>query len=412
MLFERQILSSMLSHNDNFDYALENLRPHHFANEITRNIFVNLKEISKKCGHCNLATLITHLLDKKEMDKCGGTEYVTELDLVMTSKASFLVQVMQMTYNRRKLHTACLNASHDCLKDDSDLSSIGSDISQLFVEILSETPDHRTKSLGELIKGENDMGIPFMEIIEKRQQSYNLGIKLLGIPTGYKMLDDIIGGLQKKHYTILAGYSGTGKTTLALQMMLHILKQNIPIGFLSLEMSTDQVAEKLLIMEAGILEKDLRDGNIKDYDFQRCFCASKKLEEYPLYIEDRSNMQIELLGPKVGQMIQKYGIKVLFIDYIGELKTKKKFISPCNCARSKPRRICSHNKETGGMEVEAFVCSRENQESLDSEALISRSNRRIREAVKNHSQGNSPNFTLLSDNTTKELNKLINVDLV
>jgi len=190
---------------------------------------------------------------------------------------------------------------------------------------LSDSADHRIYGIDEILESANDGEMSFMEMIQKRQNSYAKGHKIVGYKTGFPVLDNLIGGLQKKHYTILAGYSGTGKTTFALTMMRNLLKQNIPLGFLSLEMTNSQVVEKLAIMESNICEKKLRDGNINVLEYQKLMEACEIMKTYPLYVDDRSGLAIELLGSKVAQMINYFQMKILFIDYIGEMTSIKKF---------------------------------------------------------------------------------------
>lgn len=145
--------------------------------------------------------------------------------------------------------------------------------------------------------------------------------KLRGIPTGFKDLDNILAGLQKSDLVVLAARPSLGKTSLALDIARQVAcKAKIPVGFFSLEMSKEQLVDRMLCAEAGVDLWKLRTGKLsesdEDDDFPRIGHAMGVLAEAPLFIDDSSITSVMEIRTKARRLQTEHGLGLLVIDYL------------------------------------------------------------------------------------------------
>ena len=138
-----------------------------------------------------------------------------------------------------------------------------------------------------------------------------------GIPSGFTDLDNMTSGFQNSELIIIGARPSIGKTALALSMSQNIaVERKIPTGFFSLEMSCQQIGQRLLSQEARIPSQKLRSGMLKMDDLQRLQDAASRCYESPFYVVDSPNMKLLDLRAIARQMVLQYQVKIIFIDYL------------------------------------------------------------------------------------------------
>jgi replicative DNA helicase len=180
---------------------------------------------------------------------------------------------------------------------------------------LTELLDRKTQSY---VKAEA-LVTPAIQLIEELYK--NQGI--LGIPTGYKTVDDFTGGFISGEMTVLGARASIGKTALALNMAEKIARRGTGVGFLSLEMSGSQLMQRLLCGNSGIGMRRIRTGKLHETDFKKIVDAAEMVYAYPLYIYDQPNARLIDLKLKARRMLRSEHIKILFIDYLSLVRTEK-----------------------------------------------------------------------------------------
>ena len=145
--------------------------------------------------------------------------------------------------------------------------------------------------------------------------------KFRGVPTGFSDLDNILAGLQKSDLVILASRPSIGKTTLALDFARHIaIKENIPVGIFSLEMSSDQLIDRMIAAESGVDLWRLRTGRLRDSgdnnDFQLIGEAMGVLSEAPIYIDDAASANIMEMRTMARRLQSEHKLGLIIIDYL------------------------------------------------------------------------------------------------
>ena len=154
-----------------------------------------------------------------------------------------------------------------------------------------------------------------IKMIETRYKNHNV---YTGIPSGFGRLDSMTSGFQNSEMIIIGARPSMGKTALALNMMESIAVDNkIPCGFFSLEMSYEQIGQRLLSQIGRIPGGKLRSGMLKVEDFQKLQDAAGRCFEAPLYIVDTPNMKLIDLRAMARRLVVNHGVKIIFIDYIG-----------------------------------------------------------------------------------------------
>ena len=140
---------------------------------------------------------------------------------------------------------------------------------------------------------------------------------LSGVSTGFEKLDILTSGWQPSDLVIIAARPGMGKTALALSMARNIsVKQNIPVAFFSLEMSSVQLITRLISSETGLSSDKLRTGKLADHEWQQLNIKVSDLESAPLYIDDSPSLTIFELRAKARRLASSHGIKLIIIDYL------------------------------------------------------------------------------------------------
>jgi replicative DNA helicase len=152
---------------------------------------------------------------------------------------------------------------------------------------------------------------------DRLDELHKKGSGLRGIPTGFRDLDDTLAGFQRSNLIILAARPGMGKTALTLNIAQHIaVKEKIPVGFFSLEMSKEELVDRLLVAQADIDAWRLKTGNLEEEDFTKLSEAMGILAESPLYIDDTPALTILEMRTKARRLIAEHGAEFLIMDYL------------------------------------------------------------------------------------------------
>lgn len=141
--------------------------------------------------------------------------------------------------------------------------------------------------------------------------------QLIGVPSGFTDFDKVTAGFQKTDLIILAGRPAMGKTSLALSMVHNMaVKRNIPVGFFSLEMSAEQLVQRIISMESNISLSTIRNGGLNDEEWLKLQDAVRALDNTPIYIDDSSLITTAEIRSKARKMKMEYNIQAIFIDYL------------------------------------------------------------------------------------------------
>ena len=296
-----------------------------FYKNIHKEIFSTMAELFQKSEPIDIISVSTKLREKGQLEGIGGSTYLTSLiNLVPTATH---VQNYAKIVREKKVLRDLISASEEIGLQAFDESQ---EVDQLLDRAEKSIFSIGQKSLTQGFIALKDILPETFERIE--QLSQHTG-QYRGIPTGFKQLDNMLSGLQRSDLIILGARPSMGKSSLAMDIAKYVaVYQNLPVGIFSLEMSKDQLVERMLASQANIDSWRLRTGKLQDSqgdnDFSRLQVAMGSLSEAPLYINDAGMTNILQIRALSRRLQQERGLALLVVDYLQLMDHTNKYASP------------------------------------------------------------------------------------
>lgn len=306
---EVSVLGAILLEKDAIIKVADILNEEDFYSDANCIIYASMVELYEKHSPIDLITLTNKLAEKKQLDNVGGASYIATLVNSVPSAANIV------HYAKIIADKAILRRLIESSNDIASLAYIEKgDTSKVLDEAEQKIFKIAEKHLkGKFISIKNILEDSFERIDELHKDKD----KLRGIPTGFKALDNILAGLQPSDLIILAARPSVGKTSLALNMAENIAgKDGIPVAIFSLEMSKEQLVDRLLASEAKIDSWKLRTGNLDDNDFPKIGRAMATLSEAPLFIDDSPLVNVLEMRTKARRLQAEKGLGLIIVDYL------------------------------------------------------------------------------------------------
>jgi replicative DNA helicase len=305
---EQHILGSMIIDlNSILAVRKSGASPEDFYEQRHKVIFNAINQIFKEYNKADLILLTDFLTSKDLISKAGGITYITALAGSIESTCninSYVDRLLQYSCKRRIISLSNYIKANEGLDNEKLKTEIHKRVLDLFD---SGKPDQKMQEAGEA----------FLISLEKRYKGEAAGIK-----TGLNTLDDITGGMSPGELITLFAFSSVGKTTLALQMAINIIRENKRVLYFSLEMSEEQLIERLNGNLCSINSRDLRNGNLTDKDW----CSVTEATGW-LCMDNRLNICRDNTLFEIITKIQleklKNNIDIVFVDYIGLIEAPR-----------------------------------------------------------------------------------------
>lgn len=311
---EKSFLGSILIDKDAMIKIADSMSPGFFYKKSHEKIYESMAELYNNGEPIDVLTVSNKLEEKKYSDETGGKLYLIELSnsVPTASHIEQYAKIITKKYILRQL----LNSAHEIsrlgYKEDEDNVDVLLDLAQQ--QIFGVAQNH-IKNNFTVIK--DVLNNAFERIDELHREKG----KIRGVPTGFTDLDKLIAGFQKSDLIILAARPSVGKTSLALDFARHAaVNAKVPVGIFSLEMSKEQLVDRLLCAQAGIDLWKLRTGNLSDrpdsQDFPKLGQAMGILSEAPIYIDDNANSNVMQIRTKCRRLKAEHGLGLVIIDYL------------------------------------------------------------------------------------------------
>ncbi|MBZ9572792.1 replicative DNA helicase, partial [Patescibacteria group bacterium] len=261
----------------------------------------------------DVLSVSSKLKEKNQFEEIGGASYLTNL-VNSVPTASHILNYAKIVQQKRILRDL-IGASHE-------IGMMGYQESE-DVDVLLDKAEKRIFSIAQ--KSLTQAFTPVKETLEETFKRIDELSKhkggLRGIPTGFRALDNILAGLQKSNLIILAGRPSFGKSAMALDFARHIaIEEKIPVGIFSLEMSRDQIVDRLIAAQADIDLWRLRTGRLsdegEDNDFERIQKAMGMLSEAPIFIDDAASSNVLQMRAMARRLQADQGLGLLIVDYL------------------------------------------------------------------------------------------------
>jgi replicative DNA helicase len=306
---EACVLGAILIDKDAIVAVAEFLRPEHFYNENNALIFQALLDLYEERKPIDIVTLKDELKKRKILTKVGGSAYLANLvnQVPTAAHVEEYGRIIKDNYTKRELISAAAKITESAFDESQEATAV-LDRAEQAIFALSQ------KHLRQVF-------LPVKEILaesfDRLDELHKTAGGLRGIPTGFKDLDDTLAGMQDSNLIILAARPGLGKTAFALGVARHVaVKEKLPVGFFSLEMSKEELVDRLLVAQADIDAWKLKTGRLDEDDFTRLSEAMGELAEAPLFIDDTPALTVLEMRTKARRLMAEHGLRFLVVDYL------------------------------------------------------------------------------------------------
>ncbi|HLH63769.1 MAG TPA: replicative DNA helicase [Ktedonobacteraceae bacterium] len=305
---EAGVLGSIIIDPEAIVQVSDFLRPEDFYRDAHRTIYEVILRLYEEHSPADFITICDELERLNKLEEVGGASYITSLvNQVPTSgNIEFYGRIVERTsILRRLIHAAGQIAAIAYEEGDADVALDKAE--QLIFEI---SQGHARTDFSHV----RDILADYMNKLEQLHERRGT---IVGVPTGFTDLDRLTGGLQKSDLIVLAARPGVGKSSLALSLAHNAaIKHQISIAIFSLEMSKEQLAQRLLSMDASIDQQRLRTGWIEEDEWERIVYAMDTLSEANIWIDDTAGISTMEMRSKARRLQAEHGVDLIIVDYL------------------------------------------------------------------------------------------------
>lgn len=306
---ERSVLGSVLIDKDALVQISEFLTPEHFYDPRHGEIYGAMLSLFEVREPIDMVTLPQRLKEQDKLKRVGGLSYLTGLVEGVPSSANVkhYGEIIKDYYTRRKLIT-----------DGSDLVELAFDEGSEIASILDEA-EQKIFFLSQrhLRQGFVPLKSVLSESFDRLDELTKKSGSLRGVATGFADLDRTLAGLQDSNLIILAARPGTGKTALALNIGQYVgVVGKQAVGFFSLEMSKEELVDRLLVAQADIDAWRLKTGKLTSSDFEKLSEAMGVLAEAPIFIDDTPGLSVLEMRTKARRLKSEHNVELVIVDYL------------------------------------------------------------------------------------------------
>ncbi len=310
---EESLLGALLMDKNAMVKVADSLHPDDFYKPSYGQVYEAMLDLYSQQEPIDLLSLSNRLNDKGVLEKIGGRSFLTGLAAKVPSSAhvKHYGEIVQKKATLRRLGTAAAEITELAYTESEDLDKVLDQAEQSVFGVSQKYLKQNFSPVREVLN----------EAFERIDMLHREKGKTRGVPTGFKDLDDLLAGFQKSDLIILAARPSVGKTTLALDFARNIaINAKVPVGIFSLEMSKEQLVDRLLCSEAGIDLWRMRTGKLSDRpdsdDFPRLGHAMGVLSEAPIFIDDNASANIMEIRTKARRLQTEHGLGLLIVDYL------------------------------------------------------------------------------------------------
>lgn len=319
---EMSLLGSILLDKDSMIKIADIIDADDFYKPANKKIFETMQELYSKNEPIDVLTLNNRLEEKKNIEEIGGQSYIVSLSNAVPTATHILeyANIVRKKATLRKLLSAADHITGLGYKEETDDVDGLLDEAQQYLYSISQKHLKRTFTP---IRG------ILSEAFDRIDELHKEHGKLRGISTGFTQLDNILAGLQKSDLIILAARPSVGKTSLALDIARNAaVRGKVSVGFFSLEMSKEQLVDRMLCAEAKVNLWKMRTGNLSDQpgsdDFPRIGHAMGVLSEAKVFIDDTPGNTVMQIRTKARRLQAEHGLDLIIVDYLQLMESHHK----------------------------------------------------------------------------------------
>ncbi|MBU1088955.1 replicative DNA helicase [Patescibacteria group bacterium] len=306
---ELSVLGSILIDNDAILLVSDFLKPEHFYDSRHSDIYEAMLGLYEDRSPIDIVTVSEKLRERKILSKIGGKAFLTKLanDVPTAANVESYGKIIKSLSAKRELISTAARISEKAFDE-----TIGSEemLDMAEQEIFTLSKSHLRNDPHSI----RDILTASFDRLDELQK---LGSGLRGVPCGFSVLDKMLAGMQDSNLLILAARPGVGKTAFGLNVARHVsVEEKIPTCIFSLEMSKEELVDRLLVRQGLIDAWKLKTGQLNDHDFNSLSEAMGILAEAPLYIDDTPGLTVTEIRTRARRLQAEKNIKFIFVDYL------------------------------------------------------------------------------------------------
>jgi replicative DNA helicase len=306
---EVSVLGAILFDEGALVRALETLKPFYFYDDHHQKIFEAAQTLFEKNQAVDIITVSEELRKRKQLEDVGGASYLTQLTASVPTAVN--VEHYAQIVKEKALLRSLIASAHKILaqsyEPESEVHELIDRAEQLIFEISQHHIQGKFAALKDVIRTS----------IETIDQLYQRKEHITGLASGFKEFDIRTAGLQPSDLIIVAGRPSMGKSAFVSSICEHIaVELKKPIAFFSLEMSKEQLVQRMLCSHARVDAQKVRTGYLSHQDWPKLTAAAGKLSEAPMFIDDSPSLTALELRAKARRLKGQHGIELVVVDYL------------------------------------------------------------------------------------------------
>jgi replicative DNA helicase len=306
---ERAVLGNLLLEPGLVPRAIEVLQPEDFYKDGHRRIYEVVLRLFERGEPADLLTVAEDLRRRGDLEAVGGQAALATLidEATVAAQFSAYVAIVREKALLRELVHVARDIVEQGLAEPEDVSVLLDTAQQMILRLAERRQQRSAFPVRDILS----------DTIRHIETLYHRKEDITGLATGYPDLDRMTAGLQRSDFVIIAGRPSTGKTAFALNIAQNVaVRDGRPALIFSLEMSKEQLVQRLLCAEARVDSQGVRTGFLQPADWKRIVDAAGRLAEAPLYIDDTANLAVLEARAKARRLKAEHGLSLVVIDYL------------------------------------------------------------------------------------------------
>ncbi len=304
---EESVIGAVLLSEDAVNEVMDRIHPEDFYVPAHQAIFEGMRELFDSNQAIDAVTVSEVLRRRGELEKVGGVSYLTRLvDIVpSTSNVTYYAGIVEEHAKRRELIRAGASVTEVAFDIDEEIAIV---LDRAEQAVLGVAEKRSSQSLLEI-------GPMFNDALEHIERMEEMGSEMTGLATGYVDLDKKLAGLQPANLVVVASRPGMGKSSLALGIAINVATQDEPVAIFSLEMSKEELVQRILSSVGKVDSMKLRSGQLGPL-WQRIVDAAGRMYKAPIFIDDSPVVTVTDIRAKCRRLKRKKGLSLIVVDYL------------------------------------------------------------------------------------------------
>lgn len=314
---EQSVLGALMLDKEAIVKVADLISPQDFYKSAHEKIYEAVLALYEKSDPIDVLSLSTKLEEQGKIDEIGGASYLASLVGMVPSASSivYYAKIVQKKAVLRRLIHAAAEISEMGYNEAEDIEKVLDEAEQILFSISQKSLKQEFTPISSILG----------EAFDRLDDLHKNKGEMRGVPTGFTDLDNLLSGFQKSDLIILAARPSVGKTSLALDIARNVgSKAKVPVGIFSLEMSSDQLVDRMIAAESNIDLWRLRTGNLKDSDFEKINDTMGKLSEAPIFIDDAASANIMEIRTMARRLQAEHDLGLIVIDYLQLMEGRSK----------------------------------------------------------------------------------------